>query len=274
MLICQINTQILPKYSLNITQILAQGYLDALDEKLTSLEELKNRDHKLIEGLATQSERQWDKLNGIIEQINDAKIYIANLTARANLQAELQYISVSINNIHKEVEKILKTIRNNIDDLSLASKGIVSTNIITLPELTLVLHEARIRYNLKSIFPPKSFPYYYTLIQIRIAPSLVILQIPMVSDYNFHHFKYLPFSTFHNNNTIILRSKHTDLLIQDNYKLIAETNSNKFVKCERVARIEISQSNIFVLMLWAKPKNDDNLFVSICHQTTILVYIT
>ena len=161
--------------------VLAQGDLDALNEKLTSLEELKDRDHKIIEGLATQSERQRDKLNEIIEQINNAKVYVANLTARANLQSELQYISVSINNIHKEVDKALKNIRNNIDDLSLASKGIVSTNIITLQELTLVLHEARIQYNLKSIFPPKAFAYYFTLMEIKFAPSLVILQIPVIS---------------------------------------------------------------------------------------------
>ena len=227
--------------------VLAQGDLDALDEKLTSLEELKNRDHKLIEGLATQSEKQRDKINEIISQINEAKAYTSNLTSRVDLHTELQYISMSINNIHKEVEKILDTVRKNIDDLSRAATGIVSTNIITLQELTLVLHEARIKYNLRSIFPPKSFAYYYTLIQIKIAPSLIILQIPMKSDLNFHHFKYIPFVTFHKNDTVILRNKNTDLLVQDNNNYIAETDSTSFEMCKRVAKIEICQSNLFVL---------------------------
>ena len=69
----------------------------------------------------------------------------------------------------------------------------------------------------------------------------------MKSDLNFHHFKYIPFATFHNNDTIVLRNKFTDLLVQDNYKFIAETDSTTFDMCKRVAKIEICQSNIFVL---------------------------
>ena len=111
-----------------------------------------------------------------------------------------------MNNIYKEVDKAMKNIRSNIDDLSLASKGIISSNIITMQDLTLVLHEARIQYNLKSIFPPNAFAYYFMLMEVKFAPSLVILQIPMSSEYNFHHFRFIPFPTFHENETIILKN--------------------------------------------------------------------
>ena len=76
----------------------------------------------------------------------------------------------------------MKSIRSNIDDLSLASKGIISSNVITMQELTLVLHEARIQYNLKSIFPPNAFANYFMLMEVKFTPSLVILQIPMSSE--------------------------------------------------------------------------------------------
>ena len=65
--------------------VLAQGDLDSLNEKLTSLEDLKDRDHKIIEGLATQSEKQRNKINQIVEQLNEAKTYLGCLTARENL---------------------------------------------------------------------------------------------------------------------------------------------------------------------------------------------
>ena len=93
--------------------------------------------------------------------MNKAGEQIAELEERANVQAELQYTYISVNNILSEVEYITSEVRHHIDDLVLASKGIVTTNLISLDEISQVLHEAKIRYYLDPVFNTAQLSSYY-----------------------------------------------------------------------------------------------------------------
>ena len=68
--------------------------------------------------------------------MNEDSTQIASLIDRSNIQSELQYTYITVNIIVTELEYILSEIRHHIDDLVLASKGIVTSNIISLDELT------------------------------------------------------------------------------------------------------------------------------------------
>ena len=227
--------------------VLTQGDLDKLNNKIASLEDLKNRDHKIIEGLTSQAEKQRVKMNQIIDQFNEVSAHISDLTDRQNMLTELHYISIYLNNIYKEVGYLTADIRHSIDDLSLASKGIISTNVVSMKELSLVMHEAKIQYYLNPIFTTKNLAYYYTVMEVLFAPSTVILQVPMASDYTFHHFRFIPFPTFHKNETLILSSKNTDILIQDKQHYLAETTHNSFAKCRVIANLKLCPSNLLPL---------------------------
>ena len=227
--------------------VLAQGDLDKLEDKLANLQDLKDRDHKVIEGLTSKAEKQRVKINQIIDQLNEANKHINELIDRSNMQSELHYIAIFINNMHKEVDYMIDEVRHSIDDLSLASKGIVTSNVISMNDMSMVLHEAKLTYHLEPIFNSRTLAYYYTVMEVLFAPSTVILQIPMSSEYTFHHFKFIPFPTFHKNETLILSENNTDLLIQDNLHHIAETIHTSFAKCRKVSDLKICPSNLLPL---------------------------
>lgn len=158
------------------------------------------------------------------------------------MQAELHYISNYPNNILKDVEFMLTDVRYSIDDLSLASKGIISTNVISINELSLVLHEAKIQYYLNPIFDTNTLAYCYTVMEVLFVPSTVILQIPI--KYAFHHFTFIPFPTYHTNESIIQSEENTDILIQDNKHYLAETVHGSFAQCRIIADLKLCPSNL------------------------------
>ena len=134
-----------------------------------------------------------------------------------------------------------------MDDSALASKGIVTTNLISLDEISQVLHEAKIRYYLDPVFNTAQLSSYYLTMDVFFAHKTIILLIPMASKYHFHHFKYTPFPTYHDNETIILNTNKIELLISINNRYFTEASKSDFDECQTISTIRLCKSNILPL---------------------------
>ena len=117
-----------------------------------------------------------------------------------------------MNNILRDVDYTIAEIHHR-DDFVLASKGTTTTNVITLDELEQVLHNTKLIYHLDPIFTSTQLSSYYLLMNILFTPCIIVLQIFMASKYRLHNFKFLPFPSYHVNETIVLSTNNTDLLV-------------------------------------------------------------
>ena len=221
--------------------------LDKINKRFITLDQLENNQNLMLEKLATQSSSHFTKINEIIVDINDIGKHLANISELMQIQFEIDYLMSYIHNIHKEIDSCMIDIKRHLDDVVLAAKGIVTTNIISLDDLAVVINTARTEHNLDPIFSSENLASYYSIITVLIAPKALILQIPMSSNYVFNHYRFTPFPTYNHNETIILKLNKTDLLISQDKKYYAEANQNQFSMCQHGENLLICPSNLLPL---------------------------
>ena len=138
-------------------------------------------------------------------------------------------------------------VRKQIDDIVLATKGIITTNIISIDELSIILATAKMEHGLEPIFSTNQLASYYSIMYALIAPEALILQLPMSSNYMFNHYRFIPFPTYNHNETLILKTNNTDLLISSDSKYYAETNKKELARCHTIENLQICPSNVLPL---------------------------
>ena len=227
--------------------IASSNDIEKLNKRFITLDELKNRETLILDKLLSRSNQQHSKINEIITDINAIGKHLTNITELINIQFELDYLISYINNLHREIDTCLNNVKNELDNIVLASKGIVTTNIISLDELSIILATAKTEHNLDPIFPSNQLASYYNVIYVLIAPQALILQVPMSSTYVFNHFRFIPFPTYNHNETVILRLNKTDLLISHDSKYFTEATKEQFSSCQRSDSLLICPSNVLPL---------------------------
>ena len=221
--------------------------LEKLNKRFVTLDELQNSQNLLLDKLVAQSNSHYNKINELIGNINDIGKQLTNISELMQINFELDYLMVYTNNMHKEIDTCLNEIKHHLDNIVLASKGIITTNIISLEDLSIVLNTAKIEHNLDPIFSTNQLSFYYNIMNVLIAPKALIIQIPMSSNYVFNHFRFIPFPTYNHNETLILNINKTDLLVSLDNKFYTEATKDQFSVCQHGERLLICPSNVLPL---------------------------
>ena len=161
---------------------------------------------------------------------------------------ELSYIALFLENTYKTVNTVLENIKDHVNDLVLASKGIITVSLISLEEVNSIIHDARVKFGITPVFTSAQIPLYYQVMKVLFAPQALILQIPVASKHKFHHFKFIPFPTFYMDKMITLNNGgKNNLLISHDSKFFVEVNDNNLLKCIDAERLVICPSNILTI---------------------------
>ena len=74
---------------------------------------------------------------------------------------ELSYIALFLENTYKTVNTVLENIKDHVNDLVLASKGIITVSLISLEEVNSIIHDARVKFGITPLFTSAQIPLYY-----------------------------------------------------------------------------------------------------------------
>ena len=71
-----------------------------------------------------------------------------------------------LENTYKTVNTVLKNIKNHVNDLVMASKGIVTVSLLSLDELNSIIHDARVQFGVTPIFNSAQITLYYQVMKV------------------------------------------------------------------------------------------------------------
>merc|ERR1711911_135519 len=196
-----------------------------LKDRITTLQDIRRKNDRILESLHTQSKLCAKKLNEIIEITNDI-VDFRNYFQRYSQNLEsLTYFSHLSLTIDQKLSDIINEVKNTIDSVTLATLGTVTTSLLTIPELTQILDKATTTYKLTPLFDNDNLILYFSYMNVQIAPANLIIHIPMSTSYIFHHFSIIPFPTFHLNQSIILDIDNTNIFVSENLEFFVNIHN-------------------------------------------------
>ena len=208
-----------------------QDEMLALDARITTLQDARLKNNLLIEGLVGTQKEEIQKINELVNSTNIFYERGIELESSTKITTKLAYLSHYTLKINNDVNEIIAHIRESIDALSLATRNIINTHLVSQENLKLILDNAKKLYNLQPLFDNEHTYLYYTYFTVQIAPMHLILHIPMSTDYTFKHYSILPFPTFQDEKTIKLNITNTVILISDNLEYYIETDNSNLQTC-------------------------------------------
>merc|ERR1711911_380762 len=105
-----------------------------------------------------------------------------------DLLAIMTYVSHVSLHLANDINLTLDHIKDTIDAVTLATRNIVTTDLISIDELIGVLNEASYLYSLKPLFSYSKIFNYFSYLDVQITPSHIIIHIPMSTNNFFQHF--------------------------------------------------------------------------------------
>ena len=228
--------------------------IKTLGDKFTTVEDLVKNNHKVLEGLNIDSTTHTDKINEIIDNLNNVTETLNKEQTRLDTCSKFIYTIFLLQGIYTEIRDYSRKLREHIDEITLASKDIVTTRTISLTDLSIVITEARLKYGLKPIFNSEELSLYYSFMNLYFTPGALALRIPMQSSYTFTHYSFTPFPTRQLNHTIILKLDDTELLISHDRQKVALGTQVNLVNCKEANNKRICPANSFSI----SPRWDQN----------------
>merc|ERR1712002_511968 len=219
-----------------------------IERKLTSAQEIEAQNLKYMTSNVANVKVNRQKIQELIDNTNLIGEELSSLSDIVNVNMELNYIAMYSENTYKTVSTVLDSIKTHVNDLVMASKGIVTISLISIDELNSILHDARVQYGVTPILTSAQTTLYYQVMKVLFAPQAVILQIPVASKHKFHYFKFIPFPTFYRERMIILDNDgKNNLLISHDDRYFAEENEQKLHECTDLKEILVCPSNILII---------------------------
>ena len=215
-----------------------------LNERFTTLECLTKTHHKVLHGLLSDNIDHTNKINEMIHSMNNITDNLKKVQETQEACTEFIYTVLLIQNIYAEVKQYSLTLREHIDEITLASRDIVTTKTISIADLQRVLQKAKIQFGLQPLFSLDELSLYYSFMNIHFTPGSLVLRIPMKSEFSFIHVSFIPFPTWHKNTTIILETNYTELLLSHDNQQAAMGNAEHFKDCKSTDSKTICPANV------------------------------
>jgi len=218
--------------------------INFLQKKFISLQEARIKHERIIENMDSRLHKQMKKINELIEMTNrfeQDRIKLAEITDLLTIMTYVSHVSLHLAN---DINLTLDHIKNTIDAVTLATRNIVTTDLISIDELVGVLNEASQLYGLKPLFPYSKIFNYLSYLDVQITPSHIIIHIPMSTNNFFQHFSIMPFPTPFKNQTIIMDVNVTNMLISDDLEHYVQLSNEDMGKCEVSEEITICNTNL------------------------------
>merc|ERR1711911_9653 len=218
--------------------------IDFLQKKFISLQEARIKHEKIIENMDSKIHHQLNKINELIEMTNKLatdRLILAEITDLLTVMTYVSHVSLHLAN---DIQITLDHIKNTIDALTMATRNIVTTDLISIDELKGVLNEAAYLYSLKPLFPFSKIFNYFSYLDVQISPSHIIIHIPMSTNNLFQHFSITPFPTPYKDQTIMMDVNDTNILVSQDLEHYVQINNEEMEKCDIGEEITICNTNL------------------------------
>ena len=222
--------------------VATQDDVSKLNDRITTVEEIRKQNDMILENLHSASQRQNEKINEIISQCNRLVHEGFDLALNVHILEQLTTLSHLAIRITMNLQKQFISLKSTVDSIILATTGIVTSDLLSFSELDTILLKAVAAYDVKPLFTTHDLYLYYSYLKVQVAPYHIFVHIPMSADTLFHHFHIIPFPTFHYNVSIILNDKDTHILVSDGLNLYTELTREDIAMCRLHGKKKICES--------------------------------
>ena len=170
-------------------------------------------------------------VNLLQSDVNSLKIVLNNMTNNMELCFQFTQITSVLINIKLDLERTIRELRSYINSIIAVSNGHVTADILPIESLNRILYNDTYDYKTNTIFPKHKSHLYYPFLEAQLTPKGLLITVPLHSARTYNYFTFTPYPTCADNETLILDSKETELLIDVQTHSHFEENLDTLKKC-------------------------------------------
>ena len=194
---------------------------------------IKTQENIRIEQIQTKErlEETHKLINLLQSDVESLRDILSDLSNNMELCFQHNQITSLLINIKLDLEKTLRELRSYINSIIAVSNGQVTADILPLETLNKILHNDTYAYNTNAIFPKNSTHLYYPFLEAQLTPKGLLITVPLNSVRTYNYYTFVPYPTCSDNETLILESETTELLVDVKTHSHFEEFSKTLDKC-------------------------------------------
>ena len=170
-------------------------------------------------------------VNLLQTDIDNLKHVIANLTHNVEMCFQSTQITNVLVNIKIDLERTLNDVRSYINSIIMVSDGKVTADILPLETLNRILYNDTYNQRVNTFFPSKSTHMYYPFLEAQLTTKGLLITLPLQASKTYEYYSFTPHPTCNENQSIILDTEQTELLVDLNTHSHFEVNIEVVQNC-------------------------------------------
>ena len=202
-----------------------------LQNKLSDITKAQQNLHIELVQTKERLQETHTLVNRLQSETTNLKYLIANLTQHVELCLQNTQITSILINIKVDLEKSLNELKAYINSIIMVSDGKVTADILPLETLNRVLHNDTYNRKTNTIFPIESTHMYYPFLEAQLTTKGLLITLPLESSKTYEYYSFTPHPTCSDNESLILETERTELLVNTHTHSHFEESSITISKC-------------------------------------------
>ena len=164
-------------------------------------------------------------------ETTNLRYLIANLTDHVELCLKTTQVTSILTNIKIDLKTTLSELKAYINSIIMVSDGKVTADILPLETLNRVLYNDTYNRKTNTIFPIESTHMYYPFLEAQLTTKGLLITLPLEASKTYEYYSFTPHPTCSNNESLLLETERTELLIDIHTHSHFEESISTLMKC-------------------------------------------